>query len=215
MPQWDFAGNRIQLASGSRIRNLNLTPELCSEWLGYVVPLMADATNVQGSFSERVHRFDYHIDQPKQSMVQAVLTVHDATAAPGASLEQLLQVVSVLGKRNTLDTGSIDLPTQEIPFEMRDGMVIHDGLQIGVAGYFMTSRGGVGFNRELRLALDIPLERGASGRNNSVRLPFSGTIDRPQLDTHGLLQNLGKQQIDSRVQEQLDRGLNSLLNKLR
>ena len=215
MPQWDFAGNRIQLASGSRIRNLNLTPKLCSEWLGYVAPLMAEATNVEGRFSARVHRFDYHIDQPKQSMVQAVLTVHDATAAPGASLDQLLQVVSVLGKRNTLDTGSIDLPTQEIPFEMRDGMVIHDGLQMVVGGYYVISRGGVGFNRNLRLALDVPLEQSVSGRDNSVRISFSGTIDRPQLDTSGLLQSLGKQQIGNRVNEQVDRGLNRLLDKLR
>jgi hypothetical protein len=177
--------------------------------------MMADATNVQGLFSARVHQFDYFIDQPEQTMVQAVLTVHNATASAGTSLDPLFQVVSLLGKQNSLGSRTIDIPAQDIPFEMRDGMVIHDGLQIGVAGYFMTSRGGVGFNRELRLALDIPLERGASGRNNSVRLPFSGTIDRPQLDTHGLLQNLGKQQIDSRVQEQLDRGLNSLLNKLR
>ncbi|HIE99729.1 MAG TPA: hypothetical protein EYG03_05535 [Planctomycetes bacterium] len=215
MPQWDVAGHRIQLASGSRIQNVQVTTELCKEWLGYVAPMMADATNVQGLFSARVHQFDYFIDQPEQTMVQAVLTVHNATASAGTSLDPLFQVVSLLGKQNSLGSRTIDIPAQDIPFEMRDGMVIHDGLQIGVAGYFMTSRGGVGFNRELRLALDIPLERGASGRNNSVRLPFSGTIDRPQLDTHGLLQNLGKQQIDSRVQEQLDRGLNSLLNKLR
>jgi hypothetical protein len=215
MPQWDFAGNRLQLASGSRIRNLELTPELCNEWLGYVAPMMAEATDVQGHFSARVHRFDYHVDQPEQSMVQAVLTVHNASAAPGASLGQLFQVISVLGKRNTPDTGSIELPTQEVAFELRDGMVIHDGLQIMIGGYSMTSRGGVGFNRDLRLALDVPLDQSASERDNSVRIPFSGTIDRPQLDTSGLLQNLGRQQIGNRVNEQIDRGLNRLLDKLR
>ena len=215
MPQWDLAGHRIQLASGSRIRNLELTPQLCKEWLGYIAPMMAEATNVHGRFSARVHRFDYHVDRPEQSMVHAVLTVHDATAAPGASLDQLVQLVSVLGKGSTRDTGSIELPGQEVAFELRDGMVIHDGLQIVIGGYNMTSRGGVGFSRDLRLALDVPLEHGVSGRDNSVRIPFSGTIDRPQLDASGLLQNLGKQQIGNRVNEQIDRGLNRLLDKLR
>ena len=215
MPQWDVAGNRIQLASGSRIQNVQVTSELCQQWLGYVAPMMADATNVQGQFSARVHQFDYFVDQPEQSTVQAVLTVHHATATPGASLDPLFQVASLIGKQNSLGNRTVDIPAQDIPFEMRDGMVIHDGLQIGVAGYFMTSRGGVGFNRVLRLALDVPLERGSGGRSNSVRIPFSGTIDRPQLDTSGLLQNLGKQQVESRVNEQIERGLNSLLDKLR
>ncbi|MEO2017213.1 MAG: hypothetical protein ABGZ53_22890, partial [Fuerstiella sp.] len=215
MPQWDVVGNRLQLASGSRVQNVQVTPEVCKQWLGFVAPMMADATDVQGRFSARVHQFDYYVDQPEQSMVQAVLTVHNATVAPGASLDPLLQVVSLLGKPNSLGSRTVDFPAQDIPFELRDGMVIHDGLQIEVAGYFITSRGAVGFNRELRLALDVPLERGASGRNNSVRIPFSGTIDRPQLDTSGLLQNLVKQQIESRVNKQVERGLNSLLDRLR
>ncbi|MCP4854606.1 MAG: hypothetical protein GY903_08935 [Fuerstiella sp.] len=215
MPQWDVAGNRIQLASGSRIQNVRLTSELCKEWLGYVTPMLADATNVQGRISARVHQFDYCVDQPEQSMVQAMLTIHNATASPGASLDPLFHVVSLLGKQDSSGNRNVDFPAQDIAFEMRDGMVIHDGLQIGVAGYYMTSRGAVGFNRELRLALDVPLERGASRYNNSVRIPFSGTIDRPQLDTSGLLQNLGKQQIESRLNEQIDRGLDSLLDQLR
>ncbi|MDG1898015.1 MAG: hypothetical protein P8J37_24195 [Fuerstiella sp.] len=215
MPQWDLTGNRMQLASGSRIQNLKLTPEMCNEWLGYVAPMMAEATEMQGEFSARVHKFDYNVDKPEQSTVHAVLSVHSATATAGASLRQLLQVISLLEKRTTIETGTVVFPPQEIPFEMRDGMVIHDGLQVVAGGYYITSRGGVGFNRELRLALDVPLERSETGLENSVRIPFSGTIDRPMLDTSGLLGRIGNQQIGRRVNEQIDRGLNRLLDKLR
>ncbi|MDG2131113.1 MAG: hypothetical protein P8K08_24150 [Fuerstiella sp.] len=214
MPQWDIAANRLQLAPGSRLQNLSLTEELCDEWLGYVAPMMAEATSVQGRFSARVHRFDYDFGQPEQSMVQAMLTVHSATAAPGPSLGQLFQLVSLLRKRNSSGTVTIELPSQGIPFEIRDGMVVHDGLEVVAGGYYMTSRGGVGFNRELRLALEVPLEQNGNGRENSVRVPILGTIDRPLLDTSGLLQNVGKQQIGNRIDEQIDRGLNGLLDKL-
>ncbi|MFY9255825.1 MAG: hypothetical protein WAO83_20395 [Fuerstiella sp.] len=213
MPQWNLDSNLLQLASGSRLSNLALTPELCREWLGYVAPMLADSANVDGTISARVHQFQYFIDSPASSTIQAVLTIHRGSATPGSSLQPLLQALSVVGKGDYANR-QLEFPPQDVPVQLVDGMVVHDGLEMSLAGYNVRSAGGVGLDRRVQLALDIPLEKAASAASGrSIRIPVGGTVDRPQLDTAGLLQNLGRQQIEGKVNDQINNGLKKLLNK--
>ena len=214
MPQLNLETNLLQLASGSRISNLNLTPELCREWIGYVAPVLADSATVDGSVSARVHQFQYAIDSPSSSTIQAVLTIHRGVASPGNSLAPLLQVLSVVSKSN-LSNRQLEFPAQDVPVQVDRGMIVHDGLEMTLAGYSLRSAGGVGFDRRVQLVLDVPMEKGTAGQSTrSLRIPVYGTVDRPQLDTAGLLQNLGTQQIQNRVNDQLNNGLKNLFKKL-
>ncbi len=215
MPQWDLNRGVIQLASGSRVRNLQVTPELCGEWLGYVAPMMSDAASVQGTLSARIQRFDYFVDHPTQSSVQGVLTIHNASASPGSSLGPLLQLLQLAG-RESIAGRHLELPPQDVQVELNQGMVTHQGLELQLADYRMTSSGTVGLNKQIQLVLDVPLERSsADQRGRSLRIPVGGTVGQPALNTQGLLQNLGRQEIDKTINNQLDRGLNRLLDKLR
>lgn len=215
MPQWDLNRGVIQLASGSRVQNLAVTPELCGEWLGYVAPMMTDAASLEGTLSARIQRFHYFVDQPNQSTVQGVLTIQNASASPGSSLGPLLQVLQLAGQTNAAGQ-RLELPAQEVTVVLNNGMVTHQGLEIQMADYRMTSSGSVGLNKQIQLELDVPLERStADERGRSIKIPVGGTIGRPVLNTQGLLQNFGRQQIDETINKQLDRGLNRLLDKLR
>ncbi len=82
MPQIDLTSGRIQMGTGSRIENVDLTPELCRDWLAYLAPMFADAAEVEGKFSARVNEFDYHSATPEQSLITGTLTVHNAQANP-------------------------------------------------------------------------------------------------------------------------------------
>ncbi|MEQ9407629.1 MAG: hypothetical protein RIK87_07865 [Fuerstiella sp.] len=215
MPQWDLNRNLIQLASGSRVRNLNLSPELCREWLAYVTPLLVDAAQVEGSVSARIQRFDYFPDQPAGTSAQGILTVHHAAASPGTSVTPLLQLLELTGKTSLTDR-QIQIPSQDIPVDVSGGLVTHDGLLLDLSGYQLASSGSVGLNRQIQLILDIPLERSTvDSRGRSIRVPVGGSIDQPQISTQGLLQNLGRQQLEGELNQQLDRGLNKLLDRLR
>lgn len=86
MAEYDIATSRLKLGSGSRVENVQLTPELCRHWLGYVTPLMADAANVDGKLSIRMERFFWDLNAPQNSDVAGLLTIHQATATPGSSL---------------------------------------------------------------------------------------------------------------------------------
>lgn len=216
MPQWDLVSQRVQLAPGSRIENLQVTPELAREWLGYVAPMLADAASVQGVLSARLQQFDYDLNAIAGSTIQGELVLRDTVAAPGSSLSSLTQALALLNRDAGRLNERLELPDQTVPFQLTNGMIRHDGLQIQFGDYRMNSRGGVGLDRRVQLVLDVPLEKNvndSSGR--MIQIPITGTIDRPQLETQGLLQNLGRQQIQNQVDQQLNRGLNKLFDKLR
>jgi hypothetical protein len=213
MPQWDMNTNFVQLASGSRIQNLQVTPELSGEWLGFLAPMMAEAANVQGTVSARVQQFDYYMDSPSTSTIVGQLSLLNTSASPGQSIGPLIQVLDLVDRSDAGQSRDLVFPNQDIPFELRNGMVLHDGLQVGFGKYMLSSRGGVGLDKRVQLVLTVPLEANAAGR--TLEIPVGGTVDRPQLDTSGLLQNLGRQQIQNQVDKQLNGGLNKLLDKFR
>ena len=219
MPQYDIAGSRLQLGTGSRVQNLKLTPELCRTWLGYVAPMLADTAEVNGEVSARVERFLWDFNAPENSDVQAQLTIHQAEASPGSSLASLLEVVDLLRRSGdasqSLTQRSLVLPEQTIPVQVRQGYVAHDGLVMDLNGYRMRTSGAVGLNKQLQMTIDVPLEKSsAEGAGRSIKVPLRGTISSPQPDTGALLQNLGTQKIQEKLGDQVDKTLNKQLNKL-
>jgi hypothetical protein len=219
MPQYDIAGSRLQLGTGSRVQNLQLTPELCRTWLGYVAPMLADTAEVNGRVSARVERFLWDFNAVENSDVVAQLTIHQAEAVPGSSLSSLLEVVDLLRRTSGTSQGfanrSLVLPEQTVPVQIRQGFVSHDGFVMELSGYRMTTSGAVGLNKQLQMTIDVPLEKTTATRTGrSVRVPLRGSISQPQPDTGALLQNLGAQAIQDKIGGQVDKTLNKQLNKL-
>jgi hypothetical protein len=226
MAQYDIASSRLELGSGSRIENVKITSELCREWLGYVVPMLADAADINGQLSMRVERFLWDMNSPQNSDIAGQLTIHQASATPGSSLASILQVVDLLRKRDEtsgLSSRSLSLPEQTVPVQVRQGYVLHDGLIMDLAGYRLKSTGAVGMNEQIQITLDVPLEKGTTSSVRTIKVPLRGTIKSPQPDTTALIQNLGMQKIQEqlgtdkiqqKVGDEIDQTLNKGLNKL-
>jgi hypothetical protein len=227
MPQYDLLRSQLQLGSGSRIQNLQLSPSLCRQWLAYVTPLLADSAEVSGTVSARVERFLWDFEFPERSAVTGELTVHQAQAAAGSSLAPLLQVAELLRQRGQnsepLSARSLILPAQTIPVQIREGGVLHEGLTMELSGYRMVSSGRVGFDERLQMQLQVPLEKSTAGNSGrSVPVALRGTIRSPQPDTAALLQAVGVRKLEEklggsvndRLNQELDKGLGRLLDKL-
>lgn len=230
MGQYDFALSRLELGAGSRVENISVTTELCREWLRFVAPMLADAADVNGRLSMRVEKFLWNLNTPQDSDVAGKLTIHEASAAPGASFASLLQVVDLLQKRdetNGLSSRSLTLPEQTVPVQVRQGYVMHDALMMDLAGYRLKSTGAVGMNEQLQITLDVPLEKGTTGGIRTMKVPLRGTVKSPQLDTASLIQNLGIQKIQEQlgteklqrrigteIDQTLSKGIDKLLNRL-
>lgn len=217
-PQYDIATSRLMLGTGSRVQNLQITPDVCRTWLGYVSPMLADAAEVRGSASARVDRFLWDFESPQNSDVSAQLTIHEAQASPGQSLASMLEVISLLRKKDgaaDLSQRSLILPEQTIPVTLRQGNVIHDGLVMDLNGYRLKTSGAVNLSEQIQMTIDVPLEKTtAAAAGRSVKVPLRGTISSPQPDVAGLLQSLGTQQIQDKINNEVDQRLNKGLNKL-
>lgn len=211
MVNYDLRQNQLALASGSRVENMQVTEEVAHRWMTYVAPFLVDAANVRGSVSARVSHFQYNIDHPEFSEALGTIDIHSMTASPGNSLAVLLQALDTLrpGRRSLVR--DLTMPAQEVRFRAQDGLISHDQLLLALSGYQMRSQGTVGFNKQLNLLLDVPLER--SGR--SVSVPVQGTVSRPSIDLGRLMQDVGTRRIESEINDQLDRGLNRLFDRLR
>jgi hypothetical protein len=217
-PQYDIATSRLMLGTGSRVQNLQITADVCRSWLGYVSPMLADAAEVQGSVSARVDRFLWDFESPQNSDVSAQLTIHEAQASPGQSLASMLEVISLLRKKDGaagLSQRSLILPEQTVPVTLRQGNVIHDGLVMDLNGYRLKTSGAVNLSEQIQMTIDLPLEKStAAATDRSIKVPLRGSISRPQPDVAGLLQSLGTQQIQDKINNEVDQRLNKELNKL-
>ncbi|MFN9717654.1 MAG: hypothetical protein ACK58L_03110, partial [Planctomycetota bacterium] len=217
-PQYDLSTSRLMLGTGSRVQNVQITSDVCRSWLGYVSPMLADAAEVQGLVSARVDRFLWDFESPQNSDASAQLTIHHAQASPGSSLASLLEVISMLRRKDgaaDLSQRSLILPEQTVPVTVRQGNVIHDGLVMDLNGYRLKTSGAVSLNEQIQMVIDVPLEKStaaASGR--SIKVPLRGSISSPQPDVAGLLQNLGTQKIQDKISNEVDQQFNKGLNKL-
>jgi hypothetical protein len=218
VPQYDIARSLLALGTGSRVENLQLTQEFCGAWLGYVSPLLAASLDVQGTLSARVEQFLWDFEQVGNSAVAGQLTIHQAHAAPGGSLTVLLEVFDLI-RRKSGESGAVAerrllLPEQTVAVRVAQGFVAHEGLQMELAGYRLSSSGAVGFNQQLQLVLDVPLEKNTGGRGATIRVPLRGTVKQPMPDTAAMLQALGTQQLQNQLGDKLDQTINRQLDNL-
>ena len=145
------------------------------------------------------------------------MNIHDARATTGPSANSLMSALAVLDRNGAENFRELVLPAQQVRVQMQSGQIAHDQLIMQLGKYEITSRGIVTMDQRLNLSLTVPVSQQAAryAGARSLTIPVTGTVSRPTPDTRGLLQNLGQQQIQNRVNDQLDNGLNKLFNKLR
>jgi hypothetical protein len=213
---YDLRQNHLALASGSRVENIVVTEQVAKGWLGHVAPFLAGAAGVQGSVSARVSQFLYRLDRPESSNITATVDIHGITATPGSSLSLLLQALDTLRPDRRSLARDLTIPRQKVQCELRNGMITHDQLLLTLSGYNLKSRGAVDLNGQLNLTLDVPLEKSDDRRSGrTVSVPVRGTVTQPQIDIGRIVKDAGAQRIQGEINNQLDRGLNQLFNKLR
>jgi hypothetical protein len=131
-------------------------------------------------------------------------------------LLSVLQAIDMLHKGNSL-VRNISMPAQDIAFELRNGFIQHDNAAFDLSGYRLRTSGAVSLDRRLQLTMDIPLEKTATADSRpparSVQVPVSGSIDQPQIDLSSLLQNLGTQKLQDKLDNELDRQLKKLFDR--
>ncbi len=238
--RWNLDGNvaadpiAIVQAPETVIENVAITPQMCQGWLKFVAPLLADVTSVQGNLSLRI---DEAVIVPTDLMKQTAkgqLTVHGANVGPGPLADQILVLVQQI--RNfrkgigATDGGGqqtswLHMPEQNIGFNVQQGRVAHQNMQIQAGDVVINTSGTVGIDGSLELIASVPIQADwvqkapalQSLAGQPIQIPLRGTVQKPQMDfaaLSGLAQQVASAAIQSEAQKQIEKGMNKLLGPL-
>lgn len=216
------------------IENVAITRQMCQGWLKFVAPLLADVTSVQGNLSLDIDRAEiYPTDSVRQTVAGRVM-VQGANVGPGPLADQILALVMQIRNlrrgAGASDGGGqptswLTLPEQNIPFAVERGRVTHKDMRIQAGDVLVTTSGSVGLDGSLELIAGIPILKEWVDKTPAlqplagqmIQIPIRGTVQRPQLDSSGLVQlaqQLATSALAGAAQKQIDKGLNKLLGPL-
>jgi hypothetical protein len=225
----------LTLDAGPLLTNVQITPGMCQGWLNYLAPLVAEATQAEGTFSVTLDETAVPLIQPSAARVRGVVAVHEARIGPGSLAMQLLELAERIkalaqGRLPTEVTRPADtwvtLPAQQTRFQVVDGRVHHDRCEFQVGDTLVRTRGSVGWDQSLALVAELPIPdawlardaRLAVLRGTTLQIPIGGTLDRPQLDAQALEQlstQVLRQTANRMLEEGVQRGLQQLLGPRR
>lgn len=193
----------MTLDSASSADGVHLTREMTSSWMKYVTPLLADATSAEGAFSVALVQAEISLLHPQASRIEGQLEIHSATLGPGPLSRELIAVASQVkrlagqGDSRVADPSRawVQLQQQQVSFQLADGRVYHEGLEMVVDGIPIRTRGSVGVSDDsISLLAQIPIPSEwvadtpalAGLAKQSISIPINGTTSRPQIDGRAL-----------------------------
>jgi len=190
----------VHIGGGPVLENVEMTEEMCRSWLMYIAPLISNATAVEGRFSLGLDQASLPLDAPGRGVASGKLLMQEGRVGPGPIADEVLKgvgtILQISGGR--LDPDAMvwmNMPRQEIQFQMKDGRMAHGLVVFNVGGVVVTSQGSVGtVDRTLDLLVEFRLpqewlQRGpilAALVGEGLQLKVGGTLDKPQVDNKPL-----------------------------
>lgn len=227
-------GTVLSLSPDTVLSDVQLTPELTSQWLAYATPLLANGATANGRLSVAATRTSVRLANWKSMDAVGVVRIDEAHVTPGPMAAQLVAIVDRLrtlsgggaaGERNT----TLDASAQTVNVRVTNGRVLHDRFTVTVGGMPVTTTGSVGFDNTLDLVAEMAVPDGWVGNDRigrvlagrTLRIPIRGTTSAPMVDS-SVLTNLGidtltntvRDRIGERIDGELSRGLERLTDGL-
>jgi hypothetical protein len=220
------------LNQGLAIDKVRLSPELCENWLKFVAPLVAEATQADGRFSVTLTGGNVPLALPRQADIGGQVTIHTAQVRPGPLAQQFVgiaeNITAIVERRpaKTIDTSKavLTIENQAIEFRVLDGRVHHRNLSFRVGDVVLRTKGSVGFDETLQLVVEVPIqdqwierEKALSGlKGQVVQVPITGTFQQPQVDPRSLgdlARKLGGAAVEGAIKNELQKQLDKLFRR--
>ena len=237
-PQIDLRGSEpVLIHSEAQLMNqVELTPEICREFVSLVAPWMGDTTQVQGKISANLQGMNVPLFDPTNLSAQGTMELQDVVIAAGPMAEQLLGTVNQIQAILKPDSGDdlkntwITVEQQSIPVSVENRRVYHDNIKFSRDDIVIQTSGSVGFvDQTLDLVAKIPIAEDwikdkpylASLRGQFLSIPIRGTATKPVIDqsavkqlSANLVRNAATGAINNAVSEKLAPKLNQYQNEL-
>jgi hypothetical protein len=231
-PWIDLRNQAVSLCmeKGPLVENVRISPEMCSNWMKYVAPLLANATRAEGRFSVTLDGAKVPLADQTRSDAKGQLVIHSAKVGPGPLAQQILSIAqdvkSVIDGRPPGSTASQDstwliVPVQTVQFDVRDGRVGHQRLVVHAGDLQIVTSGSVGLDESLALVVEVPIrDQWVAGRKyvdalkgTVIKVPVHGTFSQPRIDNRAL-RDLSRQMLRGAAGRVLENELNRGLQQL-
>ena len=188
-PNLRFEPGPVELIilAGPVIENAKITSEMCASALGYVMPLLANVADVEGTVSLALEGGRIPLAAPATGEVKGTFILHSAKVA----LTPLIRELSDLLKT---PPPTALVKACRVPFHMVNGKVHHSDLELVFPDFTLKSSGSVGLDGSLALVVEtsIPPRLAAAAKltatqaKQTIRIPIGGTLEHPRVDPHAL-----------------------------
>lgn len=223
----------LYLSPGTILERVRLTPAMCSSALGHALPVLANATVVEGQISAAWDGGKVPLANPEQADIGGKLTIHSVKVAPGPLVRELSILLRGPATLTLVDNSVV-------PVRMVNGRVYHQNLKLVFPELTITTSGYVGLDGSLSLIAEMPVPPkwvgpGRVGQlvaNQTIRLPIGGTLNNPKIDESALrqanaqvlrdtanqairneVQNQVEKQIEKKLEEKIGNKLNDILRR--
>ena len=205
---------RLNVSPGMLVQQVRIDPNMCAHGLQYIAPVLAGVTAAEGQFSIDLDECQIPLDNPSAGRLAGRFTVHSVQIGPGPLTRELAAVLLP-------GTSSAQLARESvIHFQLANGRVYHDGLELQLPNLTIRTKGSVGLDQTLSMVAEMPVPPAwtrdpriaAAVSGEIISLPINGTLARPQIDrrklaeyTQKFTQRAARNAIENEVGNQLNR----------
>jgi hypothetical protein len=206
----------LTLQPGRLAEQVRINPAMCMSALKYVAPALAGVASAEGLFSIELDNLRIPLTEPARGQAAGRMIVHSVRVGPGPLVQELALALGYTSPAQIAKESKID-------FQLADGRIYHRGVELTFPDVTVRTQGSVGFDKSLALVAEMPVPPkwqgnkavAAATRDQAIRLPIGGTLDRPKVDGRALEQ-IARQFLhgaaENLLQDQLNKQLNRLFN---
>jgi translocation and assembly module TamB len=204
----------LYLPKGPLIQQAEVTEGMCHQWLMYMAPVFADATETTGKFSVALNGSQIPLDNPRKADVDGRVTIHSVEIGPNPLVREL-QILLGRGAQAKMSKEA------NIDFRLYNERVYHQNLELHFPEFTLRTSGSVGLDETLQVTAELPippkwLREGPVGdalKGVVIRLPIGGTLHKPKIDQKAIDQafaDVAKKLLDGGLKNELGRQLDRL-----
>jgi translocation and assembly module TamB len=227
-PLVDFRSDQpiLTLKPGLLVDHVQIDPMMCNNGLKFLLPPLAGVAEANGSFSIEFEQCIIPIDNPVSGSFKGKFLVHSITVGVGPMIRELAVVLNRAAPA-TLKKESV------IHFQMKDGKIYHEGLELIFPDMTIRSAGWVALDerRTLSTVVKMPIPpkwlKNVGGsfktalEGQVLHVPIGGTLSKPKIDQKRLdqysqqfIQKAASSVIQKDLNKEINKGINRLFDQL-
>lgn len=215
---------------GRLVEHVALTPEMCNQWVRWVVPLLGRSTNTEGLVSIDVAGGRIPLGDPFGGEMGGQIVFDRLETTPGGAAQPLVNLIvklqSVIDPRFAFGDKTVLMRVRPDPVrvQLAQRRLLHEGLVMDTGQLTVRTKGSVAADGALDMTVELALRGDIAGQTPVIAtllrtplvIPLKGTVHHPQFDAgriDAILGRIVENTAEAVISDGLSRGLEALFGK--